>query len=300
MTRMNKLESFRPPIVVGGRLQPEPTTRDHADTAYGSRHSPGRREFIRHLSHFFFAALLAVTSAHAQEAPRFHARSRFWQRTAWWRRRRAGGHADRRRGPGEGRQRGRCRGRGRFRARRHVSAGRQPRRRRIHDRSTSRERNESSGDRLPRDRAAGGDARHFPRRQGRGGPGEVAQLGARGGRAGQVAGLALAHERYGSGKFTLAQSARTRHCARPRRAFRSRTISPMRCRATRARFARWPATAKIFLRPDGTALAPGELLVQPDLAAFARARSHATGRAVSTRARPPRRSPRACARPAAS
>src|SRR5207249_2223455 len=34
----------------------------------------------------------------------------------------------------------------------------------------------------------------------------------------------------------------------------------------RSRLARWPSSAKIFLKPDGSALAPGDMLVQRDLA----------------------------------
>ena len=32
------------------------------------------------------------------------------------------------------------------------------------------------------------------------------------------------------------------------------------------RLARWPASAKIFLKPDGSVLGPGDMLVQSDLA----------------------------------
>ena len=49
-------------------------------------------------------------------------------------------------------------------------------------------------------------------------------------------------------------------------ASRSRTTSRTRCRAPARGSARWPASAKIFLKADGNALAPGDLLVQRDLA----------------------------------
>jgi gamma-glutamyltranspeptidase/glutathione hydrolase len=82
---------------------------------------------------------------------------------------------------------------------------------------------------------------------------------------GTVAGLALALERYGSGRFTLPQ-----------------LIAPAATLAedgfiiaddladtlpgTRDKFARFPSSAKIFLKGDGSALREGERLVQTDLA----------------------------------
>ena len=47
----------------------------------------------------------------------------------------------------------------------------------------------------------------------------------------------------------------------------SPTTSPTRCRTSIARLARWPASAKIFSRADGTPLREGDRLVQTDLAA---------------------------------
>jgi len=43
--------------------------------------------------------------------------------------------------------------------------------------------------------------------------------------------------------------------------------SPTRCRTGIGRLARWPSSAKIFSRPDGTSLREGDRLVQTDLAA---------------------------------
>ena len=82
---------------------------------------------------------------------------------------------------------------------------------------------------------------------------------------GSVAGLALAHEKYGSGKFTLAElMAPAIELARnglPIEDDVADTLPSMQ-----RRMARWPASAKIFLKPDGNALAPGDMLVQRDLA----------------------------------
>jgi gamma-glutamyltranspeptidase/glutathione hydrolase len=83
---------------------------------------------------------------------------------------------------------------------------------------------------------------------------------------GTVAGLALAHRKYGSGRFTLAQ------LIAPSIALARDGIDvppdiadslPMMSQ----RFARWPASAKVFLKPDGTPLREGDRLVQADLAA---------------------------------
>jgi gamma-glutamyltranspeptidase/glutathione hydrolase len=82
---------------------------------------------------------------------------------------------------------------------------------------------------------------------------------------GTVAGLALAHEKYGSGKFTLAQliapAIRLARDGIPVAGDIADTLSEVR-----ARLARWPSSAKIFLKPDGSVLAPGDTLAQRDLA----------------------------------
>jgi gamma-glutamyltranspeptidase/glutathione hydrolase len=83
---------------------------------------------------------------------------------------------------------------------------------------------------------------------------------------GTVAGLALALERYGSGKFTWAQLiAPALEAARNGVAVED-DLADSLARA-QPRLARWPSTAKIFLNPDGVVLAPGQSLVQADLAA---------------------------------
>jgi gamma-glutamyltranspeptidase/glutathione hydrolase len=83
---------------------------------------------------------------------------------------------------------------------------------------------------------------------------------------GTVAGLTLAHQKYGSGKFTLADllapAIRLARTGFPVEGDVADTLPEMR-----DRFARWPASAKIFLRPDGSASRQGDILLQRDLAA---------------------------------
>jgi gamma-glutamyltranspeptidase/glutathione hydrolase len=83
---------------------------------------------------------------------------------------------------------------------------------------------------------------------------------------GTVAGLALAHEKYGSGKFTLAELiAPAVKLARDGIPLEDDTADSLP--NARNMFARWPASARIFLKLDGTPLGNGDLLVQTDLAA---------------------------------
>ncbi len=82
---------------------------------------------------------------------------------------------------------------------------------------------------------------------------------------GSVAGLALAHAKYGSGKFTLADLiAPAIELARSGLPIEDDVADSLP--RARDRMARWPASAKIFLQPDGAPLAPGDTLVQRDLA----------------------------------
>ena len=82
---------------------------------------------------------------------------------------------------------------------------------------------------------------------------------------GTVAGLALAHEKYGSGRFTLAElMAPAIELARVGFAVDTDTANSLP--AAKGKLARWPASAKIFLK-DGEVLREGERLVQADLAA---------------------------------
>jgi gamma-glutamyltranspeptidase / glutathione hydrolase len=83
---------------------------------------------------------------------------------------------------------------------------------------------------------------------------------------GTVAGLALAREKYGSGQFTLAQLIKPAiDLARDGFAIADDMADTLP-EAYAKRLARWPASAKIFSRPDGTSLRDGDRLVQPDLA----------------------------------
>jgi gamma-glutamyltranspeptidase/glutathione hydrolase len=82
---------------------------------------------------------------------------------------------------------------------------------------------------------------------------------------GTVAGLALAHRKYGSGKFTLAQLiAPSIPLARDGFILDGDIAAALD--NGRRLFARWPSSAKIFLHDDGNPLKEGERLVQSDLA----------------------------------
>jgi len=83
---------------------------------------------------------------------------------------------------------------------------------------------------------------------------------------GTVAGLALALEKYGSGKFTLADLLKPSiDIARDGLILADITADSM---PEEYRWlARWPSSAKLFSRADGTPLREGDTLVQTDLAA---------------------------------
>src|SRR5229473_2360903 len=82
---------------------------------------------------------------------------------------------------------------------------------------------------------------------------------------GTVAGLALAHARYGSGKFTLAELiAPAIRLARDGFPVEDDVADSLP--RAQARLARWPASAKVFLKAEGGVLGPGDALVQRDLA----------------------------------
>jgi gamma-glutamyltranspeptidase / glutathione hydrolase len=82
---------------------------------------------------------------------------------------------------------------------------------------------------------------------------------------GTVAGLALAHAKYGSGKFTLAQLLAPAIALARNGIPIEDDVADSLPRA-QARLARWPATEKIFMHADGRVLGPGDTLVQRDLA----------------------------------
>jgi gamma-glutamyltranspeptidase/glutathione hydrolase len=82
---------------------------------------------------------------------------------------------------------------------------------------------------------------------------------------GTVAGLALALEKYGSGRFSLADLiAPAIRFARDGIPVEDDTADSLP--QVQSRLARWPASAKIFLKPDARVLGPGDRLVQADLA----------------------------------
>ena len=83
---------------------------------------------------------------------------------------------------------------------------------------------------------------------------------------GTVAGLALAEEKYGSGHFTLADLIQPA-IALARAGIPVADDTADSLPQDRMRLARWPSSAQIFLKADGSALAPGDMLVQTDLAA---------------------------------
>src|SRR4051812_46326014 len=80
---------------------------------------------------------------------------------------------------------------------------------------------------------------------------------------GTVAGLALAHERYGSGKFTLPQLIAPAISLAREGIPVDDELADTLPRA-QPRLARWPAAAEIFLKADGTPLVRGDMLVQRD------------------------------------
>ncbi|MGH6770756.1 MAG: gamma-glutamyltransferase, partial [Xanthobacteraceae bacterium] len=82
---------------------------------------------------------------------------------------------------------------------------------------------------------------------------------------GTVAGLALAHRRYGSGRLSLA-ALMAPAIALAREGFEIDGDVADSLPRARVRLSRWPASAAIFLKADGNVLAPGDKLVQRDLA----------------------------------
>jgi len=95
---------------------------------------------------------------------------------------------------------------------------------------------------------------------------------------GSVAGLARALERFGSGKFTLAELiAPALTLAREGIPVEGDLLDSLQ--QAQARLARYPASARIFLKPDGAPLGEHDLLVQTDLARSLDAIAHEGPRA---------------------
>ena len=85
---------------------------------------------------------------------------------------------------------------------------------------------------------------------------------------GTVAGLALAHAKYGSGKFSLAELiAPAIKLARDGIDLVDDTADSLSQAQTQTRLSRWPSTKSIFFNSDGAVMEPGQSLVQADLAA---------------------------------
>jgi gamma-glutamyltranspeptidase / glutathione hydrolase len=82
---------------------------------------------------------------------------------------------------------------------------------------------------------------------------------------GTVAGLTSAYERYGSGKFSLAELMAPA-IALARGGIRVEDDLLDSLLLAQPRLARWPSSAKIFLKADGTPLSAGDTLVQGELA----------------------------------
>lgn len=82
---------------------------------------------------------------------------------------------------------------------------------------------------------------------------------------GTVAGLALAHEKYGSGKFKLFELIGPAIALAENGIIVDEDLAESLPLA-RNRLAAWPSSAKIFLKPDGAALMRGDRLIQTDLA----------------------------------
>ena len=138
--------------------------------------------------------------------------------------------------------------------------------------------------RLPRDRAGGDHAPNLPRRRRQTRCRKVARFGARHRRSRHVAGLALALEKYGSGKFTLADLLQACHRSRPRRLSRRRR----HCRHAAGLAPAAGALASIgeTLFPRRRHAAARRRQAGPDRpGGDARRRSPSRDRAASTRAR---------------
>jgi gamma-glutamyltranspeptidase / glutathione hydrolase len=83
---------------------------------------------------------------------------------------------------------------------------------------------------------------------------------------GTVAGLALADQKYGSGRFTLSDLLQP-SIALARDGFVMTDDMADSLPEWHQRLAKWPTGTKVFSRDDGTPLRDGDRLVQPDLAA---------------------------------
>jgi gamma-glutamyltranspeptidase/glutathione hydrolase len=118
----------------------------------------------------------------------------------------------------------------------------------------------------------------FLNAQGEADPAKSRDLGLAIGVPGTVAGLTLALQKYGSGKFKLSQLIAPA-IDLARNGYKTGDEFEDTGRSSIARMARWPSTAKLFLKPDGSLIARGTLLIQSDLAATLEAISKKGARA---------------------
>ena len=96
-------------------------------------------------------------------------------------------------------------------------------------------------------------------------PGRSSDTGLGVGVPGTVAGLSVALEHYGSGKFTLAELiAPAVRLAREGVPIKDDLFDSLLL--AQPRLAQWPSSVPIFLKPGGAPPAPGDILVQSDLA----------------------------------
>src|SRR3954466_14978263 len=105
----------------------------------------------------------------------------------------------------------------------------------------------------------------FLNAQGEADPAKSRELGLALGVPGTVAGLTMALEKYGSGKFKLSELLAPA-IVLARTGYKVGDEFEETGRSSIARMARWPSTAKLFLKPDGSLIARGTLLIQADLA----------------------------------
>ena len=101
--------------------------------------------------------------------------------------------------------------------------------------------------------------------QGQADPDKSREQGLGVGVPGTVAGLTVALEKYGSGKFKLSQLIQPA-IELARRGYKVGDEFEDTGRSSIARMAKWPSTAKLFLKPDGSLIERGALLIQSDLA----------------------------------
>ena len=121
-------------------------------------------------------------------------------------------------------------------------------------------------DRLSRDRAGGDDERYFPRKRRQARYRKVARFRARHRRARHRRGPRLALDKYGSGKFSLADLVKP-GIALAADGFEISDDIADTLPFFRKRIERWPSSTKVFSRADGTPLREGDVLIQRDLAA---------------------------------